>query len=74
MARITIVIEDQPAGRGGRVVAQTDAAAPGIGQQYTPAQGVANTLLRALALQVSDVQYGNASASLAGELLNCQQE
>lgn len=73
MARITIVIEDQPSGRG-RVVAQTDSAAPGLGQQYTPAQHVANVMLRSLALQTDDLQYGNASASLAGELLNCQQE
>lgn len=72
MARITIVLEDLPRGAGCTV--QTDAHAPTVGRQYTPAQLLANSLLRACVQSAEGVQFGNGSASLAGELLNCQQE
>ncbi len=72
MARITIVIDDLPQGRGFTV--QTDAGAPAVGQQYTPAEEFGNSLLRTCLLQAQDTQFGTAAASLAGELLNCQQE
>jgi hypothetical protein len=73
MARVTIVIEDQRQGPG-RITVQTDAGVPSVGQQYTPAQILGNILLRTCHLQAEELQYGNASATLAGELLNCQQE
>lgn len=63
---ITIVLTDLPKGRGVTVV--TDTGAPAIGQVCTPAQALAMDLLRTCKAQATSVQYGHASASLAGEL------
>lgn len=64
---ITIVLQDLDKGRGCTVL--TDAGAPAIGQPCTPAQSLAMDLLRVCNLQASSVQYGQSSATLAGELV-----
>lgn len=66
MKTITIVIRDLPKGAGATVI--TDAGAPAVGQQRTPAEDLAATLLRICASQGQGMQYGNATATLAGEL------
>lgn len=67
MTTLTIVLTDLPKGRG--VTVQTNAGAPCIGQPRTPAESLAMDLLRLCKAQASSVQYGNLSATLAGELL-----
>ena len=64
---ITIVLTDLPKGRG--VTVMTDAGAPAIGQVCTQAQALAMDLLRTCKAQATSVQYGQASATLAGELV-----
>ncbi|MDB5967140.1 MAG: hypothetical protein JWQ72_3640 [Polaromonas sp.] len=70
MTTITIVLTDLPKGRG--VTVQTDGAPPSIGHPLTPAQSLAMDLLRTCNAQASGVQYGNNSATLAGELVQAQ--
>ena len=67
MSTITIVLTNLPRGRG--VTVQTDAGTPAIGQPTTPAQALAIDLLRLCAKQADSVHYGQASATLAGELV-----
>ncbi|MFC5524045.1 hypothetical protein [Polaromonas jejuensis] len=66
MPTITIVLQDLPKGRG--VTVLTDAGAPCVGQPRSPADSLAMDLLRTCKAQASSVQYGSASATLAGEL------
>ncbi len=70
MSTITIVIRDLPKGAGATVI--TDAGTPAIGQQRTPAEDLAATVLRICASHAQGMQYGTASASLAGELVDCK--
>jgi len=70
MDTITIVIRTLPKGKGCAV--QTDSAPPAIGQPRTDAQELANKLLRICASQAATTQYGTASATLAGELVQAQ--
>lgn len=67
MRTITIVIRDLPKGAGATVI--TDAGAPAIGQQRSPAEDLAAKVLRICAAQGQGMQYGSASAALAGELV-----
>lgn len=67
MKTITIVLTDLEKGKGCAVI--TDAGAPCIGQQRTPAQSLAMDLLRTCKAQAVSVQYGQASATLASEPL-----
>ena len=67
MTTLTIVLTDLPKGKG--VTVQTDAGVPCVGQPRTPAEALAMDLLRTCKAQASAVQYGNESATLAGELL-----
>jgi hypothetical protein len=66
MKTITIVLMDLERGKGCAVI--TDSAPPRIGQPNTPAESLAIDLLRICKLQANSVQYGQASATLAGEL------
>lgn len=66
MKTITIVLIDLEKGMGCTVI--TDGAAPRIGQPTTPAESLAIDLLRICKLQATAVQFGQKSASLAGEL------
>jgi hypothetical protein len=70
MSTITIVIKDLPKGRGFTV--QTDAAAPCVGQPRSMADSAVMDILRQMQRQATDVQYGTASAALAGELLDAR--
>lgn len=70
MATITIVLRDLPKGQGCAVL--TDSAPPSIGHPRTDAQDLANRLLRLCASQAATTQYGTASATLAGELVQAQ--
>lgn len=70
MTTITIVLTNLPKGRG--VTVQTDAGAPAIGQVCNPAQALAMDLLRICKAQAEDVQYGQACATLAGDLVAAQ--
>jgi hypothetical protein len=70
MATITIVIRDLPKGQGCAVL--TDSAPPAIGQPRTDAQELSNKLLRLCANQAATTQYGTASATLAGDLVQAQ--
>lgn len=72
MASITIVINDLDKGRGCTV--QTNAGATRMGEQRTPAQELAAKLLRTCASEAHSVQFGTKSATLAGELLDAQEE
>lgn len=67
MRTITIVIRDLPKGAGATVT--TDAGAPAIGQQRSPAEELAATVLRICAAQGQAMKYGDVSAALAGELV-----
>ncbi|ABM37581.1 hypothetical protein [Polaromonas naphthalenivorans] len=70
MTTITIVLTDLPKGRG--VTVQTDAGVPCVGQPRTPAEALAMDLLRTCSRQADSVQYGLASATLQGELIQAQ--
>lgn len=67
MRTITIVIRDLPKGAGATVI--TDAGAPAIGQQRSPAEELATKVLRICASHSQGMQYGDVSAALAGELV-----
>ena len=67
MSTITLVLTNLPKGMG--VSVQTDAGAPSIGQQCTPAQALAMDLLRTCKAQANSVQYGQHTATLHGELM-----
>lgn len=71
MTTLTIVLTDLPKGRG--VTVQTDAGAPCVGQLRTPAEALAMDLLRTCGRQADSVQYGQASATLQGELMKASQ-
>lgn len=70
MSTITIVLKDLPKGKG--VTVQTDAGAPCVGQSRSPADSMAMDILRQLHRQAADIQYGQATATLAGELVQNQ--
>lgn len=70
MSTITIVLTNLPKGRG--VTVQTDAGAPVIGKPTTPAEALAIDLLRTCKAQATSVQFGVATATLAGELVQAQ--
>jgi hypothetical protein len=70
MTTITIVLTDLPRGRG--VTVQTDGSPPSVGGFATPAEALSADLLRTCEARAIDVQYGNASTWLAGELLAAQ--
>ena len=70
MTTITIVLTDLPRGR--LVTVQTNGPPPRTGF-FTPAEALSMDLLRICQARASEVQYGNASAWLAGELVAAQQ-
>jgi hypothetical protein len=70
MTTVTIVLIDLPQGKG--VAVQTDSGTPCIGQQRTPAEALAMDLLCTCNRQADRVQYGQASATLQGELIQAQ--
>lgn len=70
MKNITIVLMDLEKGKGCAVI--TDASVPQVGQPRTPAESLAMDLLRTCALQANSVQYGQASATLAGDLATAE--
>lgn len=71
MKTITIVLLDLEKGKGCAVM--TDAAPPAIGQPVTPAQALAMDLLRLCNQRANSVQYGQSTATLAGELMQSLQ-
>jgi hypothetical protein len=70
MSTLTIVLTGLPKGKG--VTVQTNAGAPCVGQQRTPAEALAMDLLRLCSRQADTVQYGQASATLHGELMHAE--
>lgn len=71
MKTITIVLLDLPKGKGCAVM--TDAAPPAIGQPVTPAEALAMDLLRLCNQRANSVQYGQQTATLAGDLMQAIQ-
>lgn len=70
MTTITIVLADLTSDRG--VTVKTNGPPLGLGGLSTPAEALSIDLLRACEERATQVQYGNASAWLAGELLAAQ--
>lgn len=70
--RITIVITDRQDGPGCTV--QTDSGPIGIGEPLTDAQLLARQVLAICNSHAASLQHGTKSASLAGELLEANQE
>lgn len=72
MASVTIVITDTPRGYDCTVV--TNAAAPTVGVQRTPAQELGAKLLQICHRQAALTTYGNDCAAMVGEMVRAEAE